>query len=257
MPTFVIRPLLDEDALRKTAAQVELSGSYLLYMATAGVLASVALLSGSVPILIGSMVVAPLMPPLALAPFALVARRRSEAVRALRVALLGLTLAFATAWATTAVMDLIGLLPADTAALLNKPLLEERVEPGWWSMVAAVAAGLAGTTAQAHEKTDALIGTVAALALVPAVGATAIAVFAGAMAPALGGLLLLGMNISLIIGMGITVVLGSSGRAGLRPLALVPVAVVIVLSLFLVWAQSAGTVPETPSGSSVTSSDQQ
>lgn len=256
MPVFTIRPLMDEATLRKTVAQVELSGSYLLYMAASGVLAAVALLSDSVPILIGSMIVAPLMPPLALVPFALVARQHSEAARALRVAALGLTLAFATAWTTTAVMDVLGVIPTD-ALLLNRPLLEERVEPGWWSMAAAVAAGLAGTTAQASEKTDALIGTVAALALVPAVGATAIATFAGSPAPALGGLLLLGMNIGLIIGMGIVAVLASAGRAGLRPLALVPVTVVVVVSLLVVWGQTTGTVPETPSSSSVTSSDEQ
>lgn len=240
------------DTVHEIASQVQLSGSYLLYMATSGVLASVALLSDSVPILIGSMIVAPLMPPLALAPFALVVRRRGEAARGLRVALVGLALAFAAAWATTAVMAAVGVVTSD-AELLSHPLLQERVHPGWWSMAAAMAAGLAGTTAQAHQKTDTLIGTVAALALVPAVGASAIAVYAGAPAPALGGLLLLGMNVGLIIGMGIVALLVSAGRAGLRPLALVPVAIVVIVGLLLLWAQSTETVSETPTNSGVTS----
>lgn len=245
MPRHTASPLLTEEILEQTGSQVELSGSYLLYMACSGVLAAVALLSSSVPILIGSMIVAPLMPPLALVPFALAAGRRAEAARGLRVALVGLVLAFVAAWATTAVMDLVGVIPAEVV-LLNQPLLEERVRPGWWSMAAAVAAGLAGTVAQAHAKTDTLIGTVAALALVPAVGASALALFAGAPGRALGGALLLALNVGLIVAMGIVAVLATAGRQGLRPLLLVPVVIVAVVGLLLVWAQSTGTVPKTP-----------
>jgi len=252
VPAFPPRFLMDEDTVDKTASQVQLSGSYLLYMGTSGVLAAVALLSDSIPILIGSMIVAPLMPALAMVPFALVARRRGEAARGLRIALIGLGVAFATAWATTAVMAAVGVIASDTV-LLDKPLLQERVHPGWWSMAAAVAAGLAGITAQAREKTDTLIGTVAALALVPAVGASAIAVYVGAPAPALGGLLLLGMNVGLIVAMGVIALLVSAGREGLRPLALAPVAIIIIVGLLLVWAQSTGTVPRTPSNSGPTS----
>lgn len=238
-------PLLDGEALDKTASQVAASGSYLLYMASSGVLAAVALLSSSVPVLIGAMIIAPLMPPLALVPFALVAGKPSEAIRGMRVALVGLALAFVAAWMITAVMDVLGVIPAEVV-LLDKPLLQERLRPGWWSMAAAVAAGLAGTVAQAHAKTDTIIGTVASLALVPAVGATALALFAGAWRPALGGALLLVLNVGLIVAMGIVAVLAVAGRRGLRPLLLVPVVIVAVVSLLLVWAQSTGTVPRTP-----------
>ncbi|SDQ63350.1 DUF389 domain-containing protein [Quadrisphaera sp. DSM 44207] len=242
----LVRPLVDDDTLERTAAQVQLSGSYLLYMSCSGVLAAVALLSGSVPILIGSMIVAPLMPPLAVVPLALAAGRREEAARGLGVALAGLVLASAAAGATTGVMDLANVIPPD-AVLLAEPLLQERLHPGWWSVAAALAAGLAGTTAQARSKTDTLIGTVAALALVPALGAAVIALYGGAPVLALGGALLLLVNVGLVIAMGVVAVLASAGRAGLRPLALVPVAVVALVGLLLVWAQSTGTIPKTPS----------
>lgn len=240
------RSVIDDGVFERSAAQVRLSTPYLLYMACSGVLASVALTSSSVPILIGSMIVAPLMPPLALTVFALCARQRTEAARGLGIALAGLGLAFVTAWSTTGLMEGLGVIGPDVV-LLNKPLLEERVHPGWWSLAAAVAAGVAGILAQAHEKTDTLIGTVAALALVPAVGAVAIAIFVGAWTTALGGLLLLVMNVGVIVAMGVTVVLLSSGRAGLRPLALLPIVIVVVVALLLVLAQSSDTVPETPS----------
>ena len=233
------------ETIDDVASQSQLSVPFLLYMASSGVLASVALLSNSVPILIGSMIVAPLMPPLALVAFALVAGRRSQAARGLGAALAGLALAFVAAYVTTALMDAVGVVDSE-AVLLSKPLLQERLRPGWWSMAAAVAAGAAGAIAQAHNKTDTLVGTVAALALVPAVGASAIAVYVGAAAPALGGLLLLTINVGLIIAMGVTVVLLAAGRAALRPLALVPVAIVLLTGMLLTWAQSTDTVPETP-----------
>lgn len=246
-------PSLIDDESDQSTSSVTLSPSFLLFMGSSGVLASVAMLSDSVPVLIGAMIVAPMMPPLALVPFALVARRHREAARGLGIALAGLTLAFVTAWVTTAVMDSLGVIGSDVV-LLDKPLLEERLHPGWWSMAAAIAAGVTGIVAQAQEKTDTIIGTVASLALVPAVGATSIALYVGELAPALGGLLLLGMNVGLIIGMGAAVVLVSRGRAGLRPLALVPCAIVLVVGLLLVWAQSTDTVPRTPSNAGLTSS---
>lgn len=238
--------LIDDDVFEKSAAEVRLSSSYLLYMACSGVLASVALISSSVPILIGSMIVAPLMPPLALIVFALWARQGREAARGLGTALVGLSLAFAMAWSTTALMDGLGVIGSDVV-LMNQALLEERLHPGWWSVAAAVAAGVAGILAHAQKKTDTLVGIVAALALVPAVGAGAIALFVGAWTTALGGLLLLFINVGVIVAMGVTVVLLSSGRAGLRPLALLPVGIVVVVALLLMLAQSNGIVPTTPS----------
>ena len=245
-------PLLTQEILDSVAAQAALTPTYLLYMTASGVLAAVALLSSSVPILIGSMVVAPALAPLVLVPLALVAGRRALAGRGLAVALLGLSLAFVAAAATTVLMNAVGVIPPDTH-LLDKPLLEERVRPGWWSMAAAVAAGLVGTVAQATAKTDTLVGTVAALALVPAGAAAAIALLSSDPRRAVGGLLLLAVNVGLIIAMGIVALLATSGRAGLRPALLLPVGIVVLAGLLLAWAQASGTVPEAPPSGSITS----
>lgn len=59
----------------------------------------------------------------------------------------------------------------------------------------------------AENKGDTIIGTVAALALVPAAGAAGIALMPQDPARALGGLLLLGINVGLIILMGIVTLL--------------------------------------------------
>ncbi len=193
---------IDEDLVDSVAQQATLTRSYLVFMALAGVLAAVALLANSVPILIGSMIIAPALPPLALVAFALAAAQPRLALRGLAIGLLGLAVATAAAVATTWLMNLTNVIPPGTN-LLDKPLLEERVRPGWYSLAAAVAAGIVGTAALARKKTDTLVGTVAALALVPAGAAAGMALLSDDPTRTLGGLLLLGMNVGLIIAMGI------------------------------------------------------
>ncbi len=197
---------IDDETLHQVVEQAELTPSYLTFMAMAGILAAVALLANSVPILVGSMIVAPALAPLALVAFALVDGRPGLALRGLGVGLLGLLVATICAMLTTWVMNVTNVIPPETN-LLNKPLLEERVRPGWYALAAAFAAGVVGMVAQSRQKMDTLVGTVAALALVPAAAAAGIALMSRDPLRALGGLVLLGMNVSLIIAMGILTLL--------------------------------------------------
>lgn len=204
----------EQDTLDRVAEQASLDAAYVIFMASAGVLAAVGLLANSVPILVGAMVVAPALAPLALVAFALVAGDNRLALRGLGVAAVGLGIAFAFSLATTVVMNATNVIPPETN-LLNKPLLEERVRPGWYAVAAGVAAGIAGTIALNRAKTDTLVGTVAALALVPAVAAAAIAFLSKDPMRGLGGLLLLGVNVALIVAMGIVVLV--AGGIAARP----------------------------------------
>lgn len=199
-------PIVSGEAIERVAKQAEMGTTYLVLMSTAGVLAAVALLTNSIPVLIGAMIVAPAFAPLALIAFALTGGKPALVFRGLVVAAVGLGTATAFAMLTTWIMNAFDVLPAH-ANLLNKELLEERVTPGWWSVAAALAAGIAGTLALAENKGDTIIGTVAALALVPAAGAAGIAFMSKDPARALGGLLLLGINVGLIILMGIVTLL--------------------------------------------------
>ncbi len=54
----------NKEILNKIESKVSFNLSYVLLISISGVLAAVALLTSSVPILIGSMVVAPTLPPL-------------------------------------------------------------------------------------------------------------------------------------------------------------------------------------------------
>lgn len=195
---------IQEEYLLHVAKRATLDGSYIVFMATSGVLAAVAMLANSVPVLIGAMVVAPAYPPLALVAFGLVAGQWRLALRGLGTAVLGLGVAVCLAMVTAWVLRLTGVLAPDSSAI-DHPLLEERLRPGWYSVVAAFAAGIAGTLATLKDKMDTLVGTMAALALVPAGSAAGIALLSGATLRAMGGLVLLGINVGLIIACAILV----------------------------------------------------
>ena len=200
-----LKPVVSKRTLDRVAKQAELTSSYLVFMATSGVLAAVALLTNSVPILIGSMVIAPALPPLGLVSLAIVAKKHKLALKGLTTAFLGFLIAMVFAMLTTWVLNITHVIPAETN-LINKELLEERVKPGWYSVIAAVAAGISGAIALVKQKTDTLVGVVAALALVPAIAAAGIAFLSKDSVMGFGGLMLLGINVGFIIISGVLTV---------------------------------------------------
>lgn len=204
--------------IERLLPDVAVSPYHMTLMALAGVLSAVGLLTNSVPVLIGAMLIAPAYAPLALLPIALVLGRWPLALHSLKVTVVGLTIAVALATATTAFVNMLEIIPVE-ANLVQRDLLEERVRPGWYSMAAALAAGSAGMLAEIRNKTDTLIGTVASVALVPAGGAAGIAFLSGDSARTIGGLILLGINVILIVvtGMIVLLAIGRGRRGGRTP----------------------------------------
>lgn len=234
----------NDEALEYVVDQAALSPRYLLYMSLAGVLAGAGLLSNSVPILVGSMIIAPALAPVALVAFGVFHRRMSLVARGAGVAALGLGLAAVAAILVAVLMRVTDVIPPGTE-LLAKPMLEERVRPGWWSLVAALAGGVVGTLALTEKKTDTLIGTVAALALVPAGAAAGIAALAGDVDRTLGGLLLLGMNFAMIVAMGIVVLAALHRKAAILPLSIAVMLIAGIIVLVLM-THSTGMAPGQP-----------
>ena len=91
---------------------------------------------------------------------------------------------------TTWILNVTHVIPAETN-LLDKELLDERVKPGWYSVIAAMAA----------------VGVVAALALVPAIAAAGIAFLSKNPVMGFGGLFLLRINVAFIIVSGVLTVI--------------------------------------------------
>jgi len=195
-----------EQSWAKLRKEAVISPYTMTLMAMSGILAAVGLLTSSVPVLIGAMLVAPAFGPLALVAMALVLGRWRIAGRSFLAAVLGLALAVLMATATTWFLNVLGILEAGDN-LLRRELLEERVRPGWYSVAAGLAAGTAGMLALVHNRTDTLVGTVASLALVPAGGAAGIALLSSDPARMAGGFALLGINVVLIIATAMMVLL--------------------------------------------------
>ncbi len=152
------KPKVSDRTIEKVSKQARLTASYLVFMATAGVLATVALLTNSIPIKIGSMVIAPALPPLGLVSLAIVVKKKPKLIMTgLTTAFLGFLIAMVFAMLTTWLLNITHVIPAETN-LLGKELLDERVKPGWYSVIAAMAAGVAGSVALIKQKTDTYFG---------------------------------------------------------------------------------------------------
>ena len=199
-PNVVISP----KTMRYVSSQSGLTPSYLILMGTSGVLAAIAMLTNSIPVLIGSMVIAPALSPLALISLAIVNRRSDLVRKGLVSACCGLALAVVAAMATTWLLNITHVIPKEVN-LLNKVLLEERVRVEWYSVITAIAAGIAGMIAVTKRKTDTLVGVVSSLALVPAGAAGAIAFLSNEPAKGFGGMALLGLNATLIVLSGVVI----------------------------------------------------
>ena len=190
------------ETVDQLAARAQVAPDYLVLMATSGVLAAVAFLTNSVPVLVGSMIVAPVFAPLALVGFAYAGNRPDYVRSGLRAVLAGLGIAVLAAMLTTFLLNVTNVFPPDQN-LFDKPLLKERLSVGWFSAVSAAAAGVAGHIALSRDRCDSLIGVLAALALVPAAAAAGIAFMSGNLAMAFGGLMLLGVNSGVAIVSGV------------------------------------------------------
>ena len=197
-------PIVHDRLVRSVISDAKVDYTYYTFMALSGVLAAVSFLTDSIPLLLGAMIVAPAYPPLAAVSFSIAGGYPGAAGRAVLVLLGGLVLAIVGAVGTTWLCNITDILSSDMN-LVSKPLLEERVRTGWYSILAAVAAGAGGTVAVIKRKQDTLIGVVAAVALIPAGVAGALAAYSGDLGRAIGGFTLLAVNILVIIAIGLLV----------------------------------------------------
>jgi uncharacterized hydrophobic protein (TIGR00271 family) len=142
-----------------------LDGPYLTFMALSAVIATVGLLTGSVVLLIGAMIVGPDFGPLVGLCFAIVDRRVRDALSALGTLGVGLATVALTAWVATEIAVATGLAEDSFA----EPVLTTFVShPNRWSVVIALAAGAAGMLTVATQKSGALVGVLVSVTTIPA-----------------------------------------------------------------------------------------
>jgi uncharacterized hydrophobic protein (TIGR00271 family) len=167
-----------EQVVRSTATDAALSVSYLAFLTIATLLAAVAIVNDSAPLVIGAMVLGPEFGPLAALAVAIVHRRPEMGRRALVALLAG----FAVAIGITTLVALLGrwlgwygtdLLAAD------RPATGFITQPDRWSLVVAVLAGVAGVLSLTSARSGALVGVFISVTTVPAAGEMALALALG------------------------------------------------------------------------------
>lgn len=177
--------------------KVNLDFDDISFIVLSGILASVALLSNSVPVLIGAMILAPVFDPLIAVSFGIVGKDWRLMLRGIGSSAVLLVLAgiacFVTVWAAL-YFDAVPL----AITKIGPDMVTERLTVGRHSFITALAAGAGGALASAADRRQNIVGVVIALAIVPALAAAAIG-FHYDLPNRWGGLILVAINVGGII----------------------------------------------------------
>ena len=190
-----------EQVTSQTSESAELSGSFLLFMVIATLLAAVGILTDSAILVIGAMVVGPEFGPIAGLSVALVARRLDLAKHSLVALLAGFPLGIAAAYVMTELLVSAGIAPRSFTAEHPQTLFISR--PDAYSAIVALLAGAAGIISLTTSKSGALIGVLISVTTIPAAGNIAVAAAYANHAELRGALAQLGINLAMLLVAGV------------------------------------------------------
>src|SRR5262245_42532725 len=154
-----------QEVAARTSEWTELDGEYLVFMALAAVIAAVGLVTDSVVLIIGAMILGPDFGPLAGICVALTSRHRGALRRSLAALVVGFAVAAAAAWVFTVLARATGLAPATLGRAVQTAFV---ADPNRWSIVVALAAGVAGMLSLTTVKSGALVGVLVSITTIPA-----------------------------------------------------------------------------------------
>ena len=161
--------VLWEELEARTSTGAELSFTYLGLMILATLIAAVGILTDSLVLIIGAMVVGPEFGPLAGLAVASVQRRGDLARRSLVALGVGFPAAILLATLGALMLRWTGLGP-DRLLPVNHPTTLFISDPNRWSIIVAVLAGVAGMLSLTTLHTGALIGVLISVTTIPAAG---------------------------------------------------------------------------------------
>ncbi len=184
------------DVVQRAYEESALTWTFASFMVLATLLAGIAIVTDSVILVIGAMVLGPEFVAIAALGVAIVRRRWHLFRQALRTLVLGFTLAIgivaAAAWVTRA----LGLI--DYSALLTgaRPGTSFIYSPNGWSFTIALIAGAAGVLALTSNRSGGLVGVFISVTTIPASGNIAVAAVFGLWSEVWGSTMTLVLNIS-------------------------------------------------------------
>lgn len=186
-----------EEVEARTSVMSELSIAYLVYMMAATVLAAIAILTDSIVLIIGAMVVGPDFGPLCGLCVGLV-HRRGALVRRAAISLgAGFGLAFAAAFVATWIFRLTGVAP-DALSSAAHPATLFVSRPDTFAVVVAALAGIVGVLSLTTASSGTLIGVLISVTTIPAAGNAGVALAYAHPDELTGSLLQLGVNLAVM-----------------------------------------------------------
>lgn len=188
-----------EEVEAQTSESSELNASYVIFLVLATVIAAVGILTDSVVLIIGAMVVGPEFGPLAGLCVATIQRRWALAVRSFAALLVGFPLAIALTWLVVLALRAWGTTPATLARSQTLFI----AHPDAYSVIIAVLAGVAGMLSLSTAKSGALIGVLISVTTVPAAANMAVAAAYRDVAELRGATLQLAVNLGCAVAAGI------------------------------------------------------
>lgn len=187
-----------EEVESRAMAMATLSASFLVYMMAATVIASVAVLTDSVVLVVGAMVVGPEFGPLAGLCVG-VMQRQARLVRESLVSLtVGFALAIGAAFVATWGFRAGGVAPEVLSAQLH-PATMFISRPDAYTVVIAALCGVAGMLSLTTASAGTLIGVLISVTTIPAAANLGVALAYGNGAEASGSALQLAVNVAVLI----------------------------------------------------------
>jgi uncharacterized hydrophobic protein (TIGR00271 family) len=186
-----------EEVTARTSESAELSPGFVLFMVLATSIAAVGILTDSVVLIIGAMVVGPEFGPIAGVCVALVQRRMSLAARSLLALGVGFPVGVALAYLGTLTLIRLGVAPAEFTSPHPQTMFISR--PDAYSGIIAALAGIAGMLSLTTAKSGALIGVLISVTTVPAAANIAVAAAYANTAELYGASRQLGINLVMLL----------------------------------------------------------
>jgi uncharacterized hydrophobic protein (TIGR00271 family) len=204
-PGLAVDAVLWEEVESRVSESAVISVSFLLFITIATMLGAIGIITNSVFLVIGGMVVGPEYGPLAGICVALIEHRPRLAAKSMQALLIGFPLAIAAAAILTVVLKATGIAPDELSQASDRALLIFITEPNWYSLIVAVLAGIVGMLALTSAKSGALIGVLISVTTITAAANVGVAAAYGSWDEAAGAAAQLGINVAAILCSGLAV----------------------------------------------------
>jgi uncharacterized hydrophobic protein (TIGR00271 family) len=186
-----------EEVEAKAGSMAALSISYLVYLIAATVIAAVGIVTDSVVLIIGAMVVGPDLGPLSGLSVGMVCRRRDLVRDALVSLAVGFPLAMVAAFVATWAFRAAGVAP-DVLFAADHPATQFISRPDTFSVVIAAICGVVGMLSLTTTSSGTMIGVLISVTTIPAAGYVGVAAAYGNTGEMGGALIQLGVNVGIL-----------------------------------------------------------